>query len=108
LVDGQLVGPIAESSTTFGYPGATPSISADGTSNGIVWEVQHGGTRANPSPAVLYAYTASNVSQELYNSSMAGSRDQAGTSVKFVVPTIANGKVYVGTSTGLTVYGLLG
>jgi hypothetical protein len=108
IVNGQLIGPIAESSTPFGYPGATPSISADGASDGIVWEVQHTGTRANPGPAVLYAYDANNVSQELYNSSMAGTRDQAGTSVKFVVPTIANGKVYVGTTTGLTVYGLLG
>ena len=107
FVDGSLVGPVAESSAEFAYPGATPSISADGSTNGIVWDVEHSGTRDNPGPAILYAYSASNVSEELYNSSMAGTRDQAGTAVKFAVPTIANGKVYVGTQTGVTVFGLL-
>jgi hypothetical protein len=108
LINGTLVGPVAQSSTPFGYPGATPSISADGASNGIVWEVQNSGTRAAPGPAVLHAYNADNVAQELYNSAQDSPRDQAGLAVKFVVPTIANGKVYVGTQTGLTVYGLLG
>jgi hypothetical protein len=106
LVNGQLVGPIEESSTVYPYPGATPSISANGSSEGIVWEVEHTGTRAEPGPAVLYAYNAANVSQVLYNSAMAGTRDQAGPAVKFAVPTIANAKVYVGTQTGMTVYGL--
>ncbi len=107
LSGGTLVGPIAESSTAFGYPGATPSISADGSSDGIVWEVDHTGSRAEPGPAVLYAYSAANVSQELYSSMDAGSRDQMGTAVKFAVPTIANGQVYVGTQNGLSVFGLL-
>ncbi len=106
LVQGQLV-PIGESGTVFPYPGATPSISANGSSDGIVWEVEHTGTRPEPGPAVLYAYNAANVGQMLYNSALAGTRDQAGPAVKFAVPTIANGKVYVATQTGVTVYGLL-
>ncbi len=66
IVDGKLAGPIAESSTVFPYPGATPSISANGASDGIVWEVEHSGTRPTPGPAVLYAYNADNVSHVLY------------------------------------------
>lgn len=91
-----------KSSNTFAYPGTTPSISANGTTNGIVWAVE------NTSPAVLHAFEASNVAVELYNSNQAaGGRDQFGTGNKFIVPTIANGKVYVGTTTGVGVFGLL-
>jgi hypothetical protein len=107
LQNGRISGLVAVSTTSYAYPGATPSISANGSSDGIVWDVEHTGTRVAPGPAVLHAYNAMNVSQELYNSSMAGMRDQAGTAVKFAVPTIASGRVYVGTQTGLTVYGLL-
>jgi len=90
------------SPTGFGYPGTTPSISANGTSNGIVWAAE------NASPAVLHAYDASNLGTELYNSSQAANgRDQFGSGNKFVVPTIAAGKVYVGTTTGVGVFGLL-
>jgi hypothetical protein len=107
IVNGRLVGPVAESSESFGYPGANLSVSADGSSNGIVWSLQNPGTRAAPGPAVLHAYNAANVSQELYSSDQSRTRDQAGNAVKFAVPTVANGKVYVGTQTGLTVFGLL-
>jgi hypothetical protein len=107
LVGGRLVGPVAESSSSFAYPGATPSVSADGSTDGIVWDIDHAGSRVNPASAVLYAYSASKVSQQLFSSNMAGARDQLGTAVKFAVPTIAGGKVYVATETGLSVFGLL-
>jgi len=95
--------PTAHAAATFSFPGATPTVSANGTSNGVVWTLQ----RVSGANAVLHANLASNVATELYNSSQAGSRDLPGTSIKFAVPTVANGKVFVGTATKLTVYGLL-
>src|SRR6185437_13212745 len=94
--------PSGQTSNSFPYPGATPSISANGTANAILWAVENGAT------AVLHAYDATNLRNELYNSSQAGpSRDQFGTGNKFITPTIANGKVYVGTTNGVVVFGLL-
>jgi len=92
--------PASESSATFGWPGATPSISASGPgSDGIVWALDTHNYCTNQSsgcgPAVLHAYDAGNLGSELWNSSMLGA-DAAGYAVKFTVPTIANGKVYVG------------
>ena len=89
----------------FGFPGATPSVSADGTKNGIVWAVQTDAYDVS-GPAILRAYNATNVTLEIYNSDAAGTRDQPGGAVKFAVPTIANGKVYVGAQYSLSVYGL--
>jgi hypothetical protein len=105
--------PVAQSAQKFTYPGATPTISTDGT-NGIVWVLDNsayfGGTRDGqvntPGPAVLHAYSADNLGKELYNSAQAGSRDTAGTAIKFTTPTVANGHVYVGGAGVLTVYGL--
>jgi hypothetical protein len=85
----------------FGFPGTTPSISANGDQDAILWAIQ------NATPAVLVAYNATNLSTELYNSSQAGRRDQMTGGVKFAVPTIANGKVYAGSQNALTVFGLL-
>ncbi len=93
--------PSSQTSNNFGYPGTTPSISASGTSNGIVWAAE------NRSTAVLHAYDATDLSQELYNSNQEASRDNFGTGNKFITPTIANGKVYVGTTNGVAVFGLL-
>jgi Bacterial Ig-like domain (group 2) len=90
------------SGSSFGYPGATPSISADGNSNGIVWAINTSG-----GAAVLDAYDPANGLALLYSSATQGSRDTAGSGVKFAVPTIANGKVFVGTQTELDVYGTL-
>jgi len=94
--------PSSKTGNAFPYPGATPSISANGTSNGIVWAAE------NNSPAVLHAYDATNLGHELYNSNQAsGGRDQFGAGNKFITPMIANGKVYVGTTNGVGVFGLL-
>jgi hypothetical protein len=84
----------------FAYPGATPTVSARGASNGIIWAIN----RANP--AVLTAYNATNLTTEIYNSSQAGGRDVLANGVKFAVPTVANGKVYVGAQNALSVFGL--
>ena len=94
--------PASQSSHTFPYPGATPSVSSSGTSNGIVW------VEDNSNPAVLYAYDATNLGHELYDSNQAANaRDQYGAGNKFITPMIANGKVYVGTQNGVAVFGLL-
>jgi hypothetical protein len=100
---GALLGaiPIAQTSNTYGYPGTTPSVSANGTSNAIVCAAE------NSSSAVLYSYGASNLSL-LYDSNQApGGRDHFGTGNKFIAPMIANGRVYVGTTNGVGVFGLL-
>jgi hypothetical protein len=91
----------SKSPTTFPYPGATPAISANGTSNGIVWAAENGTT------GVLHAYDATNLARELYNSNQAGARDQWGAGNKFITPMIALGKVYVGATNGVAVFGLL-
>ncbi len=85
--------------------GSNFSISASGTQNGIVWAIDY--SAYGSGPAVLYAYNASNVGSELYNSTQAANgRDQAAVAVKFAAPTIANGHVYVGGRNAVTVYGL--
>src|SRR2546421_4826583 len=94
--------PSSASSVTFPYPGTFPAVSANGSSNGIVWAHQ------NTNPAVLYAFDAGNLGHELYHRSHAANgRDQFGAGNKFITPTIADGKVFVGTQTGVAVFGLL-
>jgi hypothetical protein len=94
--------PSSQSATQFTYPGTAPAVSANGTSNGIVW------THENSSPGVLHAYDATNLAHELYNSNQAASsRDQFGAGNKFITPTIADGKVFVGTQNTVAVFGLL-
>ena len=94
--------PSSQSAGSYGFPGATPSISSQGSTNGIVWTIE----RPNPiTGAILHAHDATNLATELWNNTSNGS-DQAGNAVKFTVPTVANGKVYVGTATEISAYGL--
>jgi chitodextrinase len=102
----------ATSHTTniFGYPGPTPSVSSSGSSNGIVWALNNSapGTSCPTACQTVFAYDANHLGIMLYTSSQAAAnRDQSGGAVKFAVPTVANGKVYVGGQSSITVYGLL-
>jgi hypothetical protein len=111
--------PFSQSSTSYGFPGATPSLSSSGATNAIIWALDNTLYCTPQSPGcgatVLHAYDATNLATELWNSSQAAAnRDLAGHAVKFTVPTVANGKVYVGTRANdssvlgeLEVYGLL-
>jgi hypothetical protein len=94
--------PQSQSTTQFIYPGTAPSVSANATANGIVW------AHENSSPAVLHAYDAANLGHEIYNSNQAaGNRDQFGAGNKYITPMIADGKVFVGTTNSVAVFGLL-
>ena len=109
LNSGQLaVPPTLSNSSGSPYPGSTPSISSNGNSGGIVWAIDSNYQDPDDplGAAVLHAFDATNITTELYNSSTVLS-DQAGDGVKFTVPTVANGKVYIGTQTELDVYSLL-
>ena len=105
LTNAQLAtSPSSVSPTTFGHPGPTPAISANGTQNGIVWALD---SDLN-NPGILHAYDPANLAHELYNSAQApNGRDSFGNGNKFITPMIVNGKVYVGTQTGVAVFGVL-
>jgi hypothetical protein len=103
VVKGYIGGASSHSTTIYGPRGANPSISANGSTSGIVWTQEFSKT----DPGVLHAYDALDLSKELYNSNQAGSRDQYGLATKFITPMIANGKVYLSTPTGVAVFGLL-
>lgn len=92
---------VTETANSFPYPGASPSISANGSLNAILWAVE------NVNPAVVHAYNAKTL-VEIYNTNQAANRrDQFGLGNKYITPVIANGKVYVGTTNGVGVFGLL-
>jgi hypothetical protein len=94
--------PQSQSPSQFIFPGTAPSVSANGSANGIVW------AHENSNLAVLHAYDAANLATELYNSNQAANnRDHFGAGNKFITPTIADGKVFVGTTNGVAVFGLL-
>jgi len=99
--------PAAKGTTQFTDPGATPAVSANGTKSGIVWVLSTKTWDGPDRNAVLYAYEAQNVAHQLYNSNQEFDRDHAARSVRFAIPTIANGRVYVGTKREVEVYGLL-
>jgi hypothetical protein len=87
---------VSSTGTHFAYPGATPTISSNGTSSGIAWAIERNGSQA-----ILHAYNANNLATQLYNS---GNLNIGG-AVKFAVPTVCNGKVFVGTSSSIAAFG---
>jgi outer membrane protein assembly factor BamB len=111
LTNGRLsTTPVSVSSSIYSYPGATISLSANGTTNGILWAIQRNETAVSEptaNAATLRAYSAANLAVELYNSAQAGARDAFGPAAKMTVPVIANGRVYVLSDGKLTAFGLL-
>jgi outer membrane protein assembly factor BamB len=96
--------PSSHSAVTFQHPGPTPSISANGAQNSIVWALES----SLGSLGVLHAYDPANLAHEFYNSNQAANgRDSFGNGNKFITPMIVNGKVYIGTQNGVAVFGLL-
>jgi hypothetical protein len=94
--------PAAHSANTFGYPGATPSASSNGSQNGIVWAVENQG-----GAGILHAYDPTHLGTELYDSNQAANNRDHFSDNKFITPMIANGKVFVGTPSSVAVFGLL-
>ncbi len=92
--------PSSQSTHNFGYPGTTPSVSANGTANGIVWAIENNG-------AILFAYDATNLTTELYDSNQAANGRDHFSGNKFITPVVVNGRVYIGTPTSVAVFGLL-
>ncbi len=108
LVRGQLSeAPVAIGTRRFGNPGATPAISANGSRDGIVWLIETKAWNGADRPAVLHAFDAADVSHEIYNSEQNSARDRAGLTLRFTIPTVVRGRVYVDAKGELDVYGLL-
>jgi hypothetical protein len=102
IVNGKLSTAPGHTGASFTYPGVLPSVSANGASNGIAWAIE------NTATAVLHAYVASDLTQELFNSNQAsGGRDHFGAGNKFITPMIADGKVFAATTNSVAVFGLL-
>ena len=102
IASGKLATTPVQTGASFTYPGVLPSVSANGTSNGIVWAIENTGT------AVLHAFAANDLTQELYNSNQAAKgRDHFGSGNKFITPMIADGKVFAATTNSVAVFGLL-
>jgi hypothetical protein len=92
--------PSSQTTHSFGYPGTTPSVSANGTTNAIVWAIENSG-------AILFAYDATNLNNELYDSTQAPNGRDSFSGNKFITPVVVNGRVYVGTPISVAVFGLL-
>jgi hypothetical protein len=111
LTNGQLsTSPTSQSPEIYGVRGGSFAVSANNNTNGILWAIQNNGQSADNdtgAPGVLFAYEATNLGHELYNSSQAGNRDTLDFAVKFMVPLIANGKVFIVGQSQLTAFGLL-
>ncbi|HEY2646383.1 MAG TPA: hypothetical protein VGI34_05395, partial [Candidatus Acidoferrales bacterium] len=102
IANGKLSTTPVHTGASFNYPGVLPSVSANGSSNGIVWAIENTGN------AVLHAFAAGDLTQELYNSNQAsGGRDHFGSGNKYITPMIADGKVFAATSNSVAVFGQL-
>jgi len=105
------VQPTSKSSQVFAFAAPTPTVSANGSTNGIVWVLDGAADNSTCDGTYnclgLYAYDATNLSHLLYSSRQVGSRDNPGSAVKFQAPVIANGKVYIGLQGAVAAYGLL-
>ena len=97
----------SSSSLRFANPGATPSVSADGNKNAIVWAIATKTWNGPGRPAVLYAFDAINLSEPIYTSEQNDKRDRAGMATRFVIPLVVNGHVYFGAREEVEIYGLL-
>jgi len=103
LTDGKIA-PAEQSTNVYRWPGATPVISANGTSDGVAWALE---TNGGGEPAVLHAYDAANVAHEIFSSNENSARDNPGPAIKFGVPTVVGGKVFVGSQFQVSAFGLL-
>ena len=102
--------PTSQSAVIYPIRGGSFAVSANGGTNGIIWAVQNNGADPNNdtgAPGVLFAYDATNLANELYDTSQAGGRDTLDLAAKFAIPLVANGKVFVAGQTQLIVFGLL-
>ncbi len=88
--------PVARGRVKWTDPGATPTVSANGTNNGIVGWLETRGWRSPDRPAVLHAHDATDISRELYSTNQNGSRDSIGPALRFAMPMVINGRVYIG------------
>lgn len=108
LQGGQMV--LKGTTAKMARPAATPMVSANGTRDAVLWvvETKEWNEGHDDRPAVLHAYDATDVTKELYNSEQNSGRDRAGMAVRFAIPTVADGRVLVGTRRRVDVYGELG
>jgi hypothetical protein len=97
----------AASGTTIPAICATPVVSANGSKDGVLWVLRSKGWNSSDTPATLSAYDAENIAHQLYSSEQNASRDRAGLALRFNIPTVVNGHVYVGAKREVDVYGLL-
>ncbi len=98
----------ASSAMRFKDPGATPSISADGKKNAIVWAIATKSWNGpDNKPAVLYAFDATKLGEPIYTSEQNAQRDRAALATRFVIPVVVNGRVYFAARGEVEVYGLL-
>jgi hypothetical protein len=106
IKNGQLT-PAESSARKFANPGATPTVSADGNKNGIVWAISTKVWNGSDNkPAVLYAFDATKLGEPLYTSEENSQRDRAAMATRFVIPVVINGRVYFGARGEVEVYGL--